>query len=99
MEYFRGVAMNRLIAIDDALALLPPSLPAEAQPLNGTIARLTIPTDPQLHPVRPCSKCGTSFWWRMSILSGGPGPWHCQQCGAPDVADWIDACAAPEART
>jgi hypothetical protein len=47
MEYFRGVAMNRLIAINDTLALLPPSLPAEAQPLHGTIARLTIPTDQQ----------------------------------------------------
>lgn len=44
-------------------------------------------------PSAPCPDCGTGFWCRLSVLSGGPGPWRCERCVPPDPAHWIDACA------
>ena len=44
-------------------------------------------------PDGPCSSCGCGDWWRLSILSGGPGPWQCGRCGPPHPEDWVDACA------
>jgi hypothetical protein len=46
-------------------------------------------------PSEACPACGTGLWWRVSVMSGGPGPWRCMQCAPPDPADWIDGCAVP----
>jgi len=46
-------------------------------------------------PANPCPACGAGLWWRVSMLAGGPGPWHCERCIPPDPADWIDGCAVP----
>lgn len=46
-------------------------------------------------PSEACPACGIGLWWRLSGLSGGPGPWCCKQCVPPDAADWIDGCAVP----
>jgi len=46
-------------------------------------------------PRAPCPSCGAGLWWRLSILSGGPGPWTCKRCAPPDPADWLDGCAVP----
>jgi hypothetical protein len=46
-------------------------------------------------PAGPCPNCGPGVWWRMSVLSGGPGPWHCKRCVPPCPADWIDGSAVP----
>ena len=44
-------------------------------------------------PTGPCPRCGRGSYWRLSVLSGGPGCWLCQQCVRPDPGDWIDGCA------
>ncbi len=46
-------------------------------------------------PSEACPGCGTGVWWRVSVMSGGPGSWRCMQCLPPDPADWIDGCAVP----
>jgi hypothetical protein len=46
-------------------------------------------------PQARCPGCGTGVWWRLSVLSGGPGPWTCIGCTPPDPANWIDGCAVP----
>lgn len=61
---------------------------------SGSIAALSYA---EALPDAPCPGCGCGVWWRLSVMSGGPGPWHCQDCIKPDVADWLDACAMPAA--
>ena len=46
-------------------------------------------------PATPCITCGAGLFWRLSVLSGGPGPWHCTGCVPPDPEAWIDAHAMP----
>jgi hypothetical protein len=46
----------------------------------------------------PCPYCGSGLWWRLSVLSGGPGPWTCQRCLPPAPDKWLDACAIPVSR-
>jgi hypothetical protein len=46
-------------------------------------------------PAGPCPACGGSLWWRLSVLSGGPGPWCCGRCIPPDPVDWLDGHAVP----
>ena len=46
-------------------------------------------------PDSPCRPCGLGVWWRLSVLSGGPGPWHCERCEPPNPEDWLDGCAVP----
>ena len=46
-------------------------------------------------PDSPCRLCGLGAWWRLSVLSGGPGPWHCERCEPPNPQDWLDGCAVP----
>jgi hypothetical protein len=47
------------------------------------------------NPPAPCPDCGGNLWWRLSVLSGVPGAWHCEQCQPPDPDVWRDACACP----
>src|ERR1700722_12512765 len=78
---------------------LPSSLLAEARLHRDAIARLlTGSSDLGTDPSGPCPGCGAVLWWRVSILSGGPGPWHCQRCRPPAADDWTDACAFPKAQ-
>lgn len=51
--------------------------------------------DPTALPPAPCPVCGRGIWWRVSALSGGPGPWCCHRCAPPDAEDWLDGCAVP----
>jgi len=44
-------------------------------------------------PDLPCARCGDGVWWRLSVVSGGPGPWHCTHCEPPHPDDWLDGCA------
>jgi putative DNA primase/helicase len=46
-------------------------------------------------PLAPCSVCRCHAFWRLSVLSGGPGPWTCKTCTSPDSDDWIDAHVLP----
>jgi hypothetical protein len=46
-------------------------------------------------PSAPCRDCGGGLWWRLSVLSGRPGPWSCERCIPPDPAGWRDACSIP----
>jgi hypothetical protein len=46
-------------------------------------------------PFSSCSNCGASLYWRLSVLSGGPGPWTCRRCHPPVPGMWLDACAFP----
>jgi hypothetical protein len=46
-------------------------------------------------PSAPCWDCGGGLWWRLSVLSGRPGPWSCERCIPPDPAGWRDACSIP----
>jgi hypothetical protein len=46
-------------------------------------------------PAAPCTVCGLGLWWRVSVLSGGPGPWTCWRCSQPNPADWLDASIFP----
>ncbi len=49
-------------------------------------------------PLAPCLNCGCGLWWRLSVTSGGPGPWRCSKCDpAPDDV-WQDATAVPVSR-
>lgn len=75
---------------------LPADLLAEARQHRDAIARaLADPADVEVLPAGRCGRCGGGPWWRLSALSGGPGPWHCERCIPPDPADWIDGCAVP----
>jgi len=44
-------------------------------------------------PGLPRPGCGGGVWWRLSVISGGPGPWHCTNCNPPHPDDWVDGCA------
>ena len=46
-----------------------------------------------------CPVCGRGLWWRLSIVSGGPGPWSCLRCVAAPSDVWIDGYAVPLAET
>jgi hypothetical protein len=50
-------------------------------------------------PDAACPACDGGLWWRVSILSGGPGSWRCHLCAPPDLKDWIDAHAIPGAQS
>jgi hypothetical protein len=72
------------------------SLLAEARHHREAIARvLAAPADLGELPSGRCSVCGGGSYWRLSVLSGGPGPWRCMRCVPPDAADWVDGCAVP----
>jgi hypothetical protein len=72
------------------------SLLAEARHHREAIARaLAAPADLGELPSGRCSVCCGGSYWRLSVLSGGPGPWRCMRCVPPDPADWIDGCAVP----
>jgi hypothetical protein len=62
---------------------------------SGTVTGVSAALDLGVLPTRPCSDCGGDVWWRLSILSDGPGPWHCERCQPPDPDVWRDACACP----
>ncbi len=42
-----------------------------------------------------CPGCGSGRVWRLSILSGGPGPWCCSTWASPPAHAWLDGCALP----
>jgi hypothetical protein len=46
-------------------------------------------------PVDSCPACDGGLFVRASIMSGGPGPWHCQQCDPLPDTVWLDACCIP----
>lgn len=50
-------------------------------------------------PAAPCSACGQGAWWRVSVLSGGPGPWTCVRCDPAPPEVWQDATAYPTSQT
>jgi hypothetical protein len=64
---------------------------APAAPSSGNVCLDNLPSE-------ACPACGTGLWWRVSVTSGGPGPWRCMRCVPPDPADWIDGCAVPITR-
>lgn len=76
-----------------APAPLPAALLAEARAHRDGIAA-ELATE---GPPGPCEACGGGQWWRLSVLSGGPGPgpWHCHHCDHPNPANWVDACSIP----
>jgi hypothetical protein len=75
----------------DLLAILTAN--AVSEPFSSPIVAAVVPShDP---PSVPCRDCGHGVWWRVSVLSGGPGPWHCERCQPPDPDTWRDACACP----
>ena len=49
-------------------------------------------------PITPCSRCNDVIWWRFSVLSGGPSPWHCEWCRPPPTNVWLDGSAGWEAQ-
>ena len=77
-----------------ASAPIPAALLAEAREHRDAIAA-ELATD---GPSTPCPDCGSGHWWRLSVLSGGPGPWRCMRCVPADPEDWIDGCAVPIGR-
>ncbi len=74
-----------------ASAPLPAALLAEARAHREAIATALSSED----PVGACGTCSGGLWWRLSVMSGGPGPWQCSACCQPDPNDWIDASAVP----
>jgi hypothetical protein len=50
-------------------------------------------------PSGRCSACEGGSYWRLSVLSGGPGPWTCRRCEQPDPALWLDGRAIPLMQT
>jgi hypothetical protein len=50
-------------------------------------------------PSTSCRDCGANLFWRLSVLSGGPGPWTCRRCEQPDPATWLDSHALPTVQT
>ena len=50
-------------------------------------------------PLAACPDCQCGVWWRLSIVSGGPGPWSCMRCVAAPSDAWIDGCAVPVSKT
>jgi hypothetical protein len=82
-----------------APAPLPADLLAEAGQHRDAIARaLAGSTDLGELPAGPCCGCGGGVYWRMSVLSGGPGPWHCGRCDRPHSGVWMDGHAEPTRR-
>ena len=78
---------------------LPPDLLAEARRHKDAIARLlAVSVDGAELPRALCPACGAGTWWRVSVLSGGPGPWQCQGCEPPPAATWTDATVLPPPR-
>jgi hypothetical protein len=75
----------------DLLALL--TATAVSEPFTSSVVAAAVLSHNV--PSVPCSDCGCGMWWRLSVLSGGPGPWSCARCFLPDSADWIDGCAVP----
>jgi hypothetical protein len=76
-----------------APAPLPAALLAEARQQRDAIARaLAEPATLDLGdlPAAPCLACGCRSFWRVSVLSGGPGPWRCTKCTSPDREVWLD---------
>ena len=51
--------------------------------------------DFEMLPCVPCFECGRSNWWRLSVLSGGPGKWQCARCAPSNPEEWIDGCSVP----
>ena len=87
-----GSAMERSGPVSDAW-LGEGSVVSAASTGRGT--ELTSgPIDLEMLP-DVCRVCGQGAWWRVSILSGGPGPWKCARCdpAPPDV--WQDGHAIP----
>lgn len=79
-----------------ARAPLDASLLAEARLQREAIALVLAPSaDLGEPPTARCSACGGGTYWRLSIMSGGPGPWSCIRCIQPGPEDWIDGCALP----
>lgn len=54
---------------------------------------------PAAGPSTSCQACGANLFWRLSVLSGGPGPWTCRRCEQPDPAVWLDSHALPTVQT
>ena len=79
-------------------SVIPPDLLAEVRASKAEVLALLTPPPPvdlgEL-PAGPCPVCGGGQWWRLSVLSGGPGRWRCERCMPPDPAHWIDGCAVP----
>jgi hypothetical protein len=72
-------------------AEIPPSLAADATDgSDGNLGQL---------PAGPCDRCGGGSYWRLSVLSGGPGPWACRRCHRPDPTAWLDDHAIPTVQT
>jgi hypothetical protein len=53
------------------------------------------PASDDAGPIASCATCRHNLWWRLSALSGGPGPWRCMCCIPLDPDVWIDGCAVP----
>jgi hypothetical protein len=82
-----------------APAPLPADLLAEARQHRDAIGRaLAGPADLGELPAGPCRGCCGGAYWRVSVLSGGSGPWHCGWCDRPDSGVWMDGHAASTGR-
>jgi len=64
---------------------LPTGLRAELRAREAEVLRALVVGDAAMEavPVAPCAACGSGLWWRVSALSGGPGPWTCRRCAPP----------------
>jgi 3-isopropylmalate dehydratase small subunit len=90
--YFRNAVNNGLVpVICDTRAIAEGDRYARAWRLRGLIEadgmaisgmRAEPPADAE-GPLDPCPDCGAGRRWRLSVLSGGPGPWRCQPCAPP----------------
>jgi hypothetical protein len=95
-------AGGEAVVVDGRLKLraarpLPDALVAEVRAhkpeLLALLAANEIAPDPE--PSTVCPACGCDLWWRVSVLSGGPGPWRCTYCDTPPRDAWQDGCCIP----
>jgi hypothetical protein len=90
------IAERLPLSAHQRLPPLPAGLPA---PATAALPPAALPAAATVDlgepPNGPCHRCGGWRYWRMSMLSGGPGPWTCRHCQEPDPTIWLDGHAVP----
>jgi hypothetical protein len=67
-----------------------PANDLETLPLGATVG-----LDSGALPAGSCPGCAGGSWWRLSVLSGGPGPWRCRCCEPSHPDAWLDGHTVP----